>query len=85
MDVNADNIDIPSDTPGIVRELSERLGINDFTVQPTRDGITTLWISRQNLRAILRYLKLQAVSPYTIAVRPDGCRRASAHSPARPS
>ena len=66
LDGNADNIDIPSDVPQIVRELTERTGINDFTVQPTRDGITTLWVSRANLRTTLRYLKLQAASPYTL-------------------
>jgi NADH-quinone oxidoreductase subunit C/D len=64
LDGNADKIDIHSDTPAIVRELTERLSINDFTVQPTRDGISTLWIPKQNLRDILCYLKLQAVSPY---------------------
>jgi NADH-quinone oxidoreductase subunit C/D len=63
LDVNADNIDI---FPEIVQELSDCLGINDFTVQSTRDGITTLWISRQYLRIILRYLKLQATSPYAL-------------------
>lgn len=57
MDSNADNIDIPSGAPQIVRELTERTGSNDFTVQPTRDGITTLWLPKQNLRAILSYLK----------------------------
>ncbi|HEY8096435.1 MAG TPA: NADH-quinone oxidoreductase subunit C/D [Methylobacter sp.] len=66
MDGNADNIDIPSDVPQIVRELAERTGSNDFTIQPTSDGITTLWISRPNLRANLRYLKLQADFPYTL-------------------
>jgi NADH-quinone oxidoreductase subunit C/D len=66
LDGNADKIDIHSDTPAIVRELTERLSINDFTVQPTRDGINTLWIPKQNLRDILCYLKLQAVSPYLL-------------------
>jgi NADH-quinone oxidoreductase subunit C/D len=59
MDANADKIEYPSSTPDIVRGLTDRLGINDFTVQSTQDGITTLWIPRQNLRDILRYLKLQ--------------------------
>ena len=62
MNINADNID----TPGLVLELTERLSINDFTVQPTRDGITTLWIPKQSLRAILCYLKLQAASPFIL-------------------
>jgi NADH-quinone oxidoreductase subunit C/D len=66
LDGNADKIDIPTDTPVIVRELTARLNINDFTVQPTCDGITTLWVPKQNLRAILRYLKLQAASPYAL-------------------
>jgi NADH-quinone oxidoreductase subunit C/D len=66
LNVNADNIEIPSDTPKIARELSERLNIIDFTIQPTCDGITTIWISRQNLRAILLYLKLQAVPTYAL-------------------
>jgi NADH-quinone oxidoreductase subunit C/D len=61
-----DKADIPSDTPAIVRELSERLRINDFILQPTHDGITTLWVPKQNLLAILRYLKSQAVSPYAL-------------------
>ncbi|WP_333876125.1 NADH-quinone oxidoreductase subunit C/D [Methylobacter sp.] len=66
MDGNADNIVVPSEVPQIVRELTERTGINDLTRQPTRDGITTLWVSRKNLCAILRYLKVQAASPYTL-------------------
>ena len=66
MDGNADKIGIPADAPQIARELTERTGISGFTIQPTCDGITTLWIPRQNLRAILRYLKLQAASPYVL-------------------
>lgn len=66
MDGTADNIAIPADAPQIVRELTEQTGIDDFILQPTRDGITTLWIARQNLRALLRYLKLQAPGPYTL-------------------
>ena len=66
MDGNADNIKTPTDNPKIAPELSERLNINDFTIQSTCDGITTLWISRKNLRAILCYLKSQASSPYSL-------------------
>jgi len=61
LDGNADNIAIPADVPQIVRELTERTGSNDFVIQPTRDGITTLWIPKQNLRATLRYLKASYV------------------------
>ena len=59
MDANADKIEYPSRAPDIVRGLADGIGINDFTVQSTMDGITTLWIPRQSLRNILRYLKLQ--------------------------
>jgi NADH-quinone oxidoreductase subunit C/D len=57
---------VPSDALQIVRELTEGTGLSNFTIQPTRDDITTLWVSRQNLRAILRYLKVQAISPYKL-------------------
>ena len=68
MDAHANKIEAASNTPDIARELADCLGINDFTVQPTQDGITTLWIFRQNLRAILRYLKWQASFPLCPAV-----------------
>ncbi|MGR9046000.1 MAG: NADH-quinone oxidoreductase subunit C/D [Gammaproteobacteria bacterium] len=54
------------DTPGIVLELADRLRINYFTVQSTRDGIPTLWLDRQNLRPVLSYLKAQATPPYAM-------------------
>jgi len=57
LDGNADNIAMPADVPQIVRELTERTGSDDFVIQSPRDGITTLWIPKQNLRATLRYLK----------------------------
>ena len=66
MDGDTNNIDAPAETPQIVRELTEQTGINDFILQPTRDGITTVWTARQNLRALLRYLKLQAPAPYSL-------------------
>jgi len=62
----ADPINIASDSPEIVRELAERLLIKGFTVQSTCDSITTVWISRQDLRAVLRYLKSQADDPYVM-------------------
>ncbi|MGZ5029210.1 MAG: NADH-quinone oxidoreductase subunit C/D [Methylobacter sp.] len=61
LDSNTGKTDIPSDIP-IVRELTERTGISDCTVQSTCDGISTLWVSKENLRVILRYLK----SSYTL-------------------
>jgi len=66
LNVHADNIDLTAVAPGILGELNERLNINDCTFQPTRDGIPTIWSSRENLRVILLYFKLQAVPPYTL-------------------
>lgn len=66
METNAGIIEIPSGIPQIVRELAERKGVKDFTIQPTCDGITTFWVSKQNLRAVLIYLKREAASPYTL-------------------
>jgi NADH-quinone oxidoreductase subunit C/D len=48
----------------IVGELTENTGLSDFTIQATSDGIVTVWLTPQNLRTALNYLKLQAVSPY---------------------
>ena len=58
-------VDISVASP-IARELTAGTGINDFIVQSTRDGIATLWITKQNLRVVLRYLKLQATFPYLL-------------------
>jgi len=66
LDSNAGIINTPSDTSGIAQELTERLGINNFTVQLTLDGITTIWLNRQNLRAVLCYLKSEASSPFVL-------------------
>jgi NADH-quinone oxidoreductase subunit C/D len=66
LDGNTDNIAMSSDVPQIVRELAEHTGISDFIVQPTCDGIPTLWVSKTNLYTVLNYLKLQAASPYTL-------------------
>jgi NADH-quinone oxidoreductase subunit C/D len=59
-------IEIPSGTPQIVRELAERTEAKGFTIQPTCDGITTFWIARKDLRAVLIYLKRETASPYTL-------------------
>jgi NADH-quinone oxidoreductase subunit C/D len=66
LDGNTDNIAMLADAPQIVRELAEHTGISDFIVQPTCDGIPTLWVSSTNLHTVLNYLKLQAASPYTL-------------------
>lgn len=66
MNATADNFEISSDTPKIARDISERLNINGFNIQPTCDSITTLWIDRENLRTILIFLKMQAAPPFAL-------------------
>ncbi|MDD5580589.1 MAG: NADH-quinone oxidoreductase subunit C/D [Methylobacter sp.] len=66
MATTADIIELPYGTPQIVRELAERKGIKDFTIQPTCDGIATFWVSKQDLRTVLIYLKREAASPFSL-------------------
>jgi len=58
---NPDPIDHP---PCIMQQLAECLGITDLTPQSTADRITTLWVPRQQLRAVLAYLQHQLPCPY---------------------
>jgi len=48
----------------IVVELENRFGETVLEVQPTRDGVPTIWVSRENVREILRYLKEEANRPF---------------------
>lgn len=50
--------------PAVARELSERFPHVDFVMQHTRDAIPTLWVPRDHLRDVLRYLKTEAPKPY---------------------
>ncbi|TRW94913.1 NADH-quinone oxidoreductase subunit C/D [Candidatus Methylobacter oryzae] len=73
---------IPSDSPQIVRELTERTAANDVLMQPTCDRITTLWVSRQDLRGMLLYLKSQTYTLLFDLTAIDERRRT--HRPALP-
>lgn len=48
----------------IAEELKDRFGDAVLMVQPVRDGVPTVWISRENVRDILRYLKTEIKNPY---------------------
>jgi NADH-quinone oxidoreductase subunit C/D len=50
----------------IAEALAERLGMTDLLPQPTADGITTLWLPREKLRAVLGYLKHELLAPYVM-------------------
>ncbi|MDE0212650.1 MAG: NADH-quinone oxidoreductase subunit C, partial [Deltaproteobacteria bacterium] len=53
-----------SDASAAVAELEGRFGADAFTVQETRSGFPTLWTSRDNLPAFLRFLKTEVPRPF---------------------
>jgi NADH-quinone oxidoreductase subunit C/D len=50
--------------PPIVRELAARFRSQEIKLQPTGDGISTIWIERAHLSETLQYLKHEAAKPY---------------------
>jgi NADH-quinone oxidoreductase subunit C/D len=66
MESNAVMTEIESGLPQIVCELSDRFGKNAFTLQATADGIPTLWVCKENFRAILGFLKKEAKNGYAL-------------------
>ena len=54
----------PQAIPEIVRDILARFGDAGFTVQPTRDGMPTLWLPVERLHEVLRYLKNEIAKPY---------------------
>lgn len=57
----ADDAPRPPVAPGteheVVRELHARFGADAFTFQATRDGVPTLWVPREKLIEVLRFLR----------------------------
>jgi NADH-quinone oxidoreductase subunit C/D len=64
LNASPDSAVYPSANPEIAQEIAERLGIVGLIVQPAADGITTLWIPRQEQHAVLDHLKSRTASPY---------------------
>ena len=50
--------------PNLLTELAEKLPQVPLLPQPTRDGITTLWVSRDDAKQVLEYLQGQAPRPF---------------------
>ncbi len=50
--------------PPVVRALARRFGDAAFSMQPTRDGIPTLWSTAENFRDLLGFLKTEAKPAY---------------------
>jgi NADH-quinone oxidoreductase subunit C/D len=46
--------------------LSQRFGAANFIPQETQDGIPTLWVAKEQLHGVLRYLKAEIPHPYSM-------------------
>lgn len=55
-----------SGAPDIAGELHARFGAAAFTAQPTRDALPTFWVDKDQVRAVLHYLKREAQPPYQV-------------------
>ena len=51
-------------TGSVAQELRDRFGEGIVAVQETRDDVPTLWVERDRLTEIVRYLKHDAAKPY---------------------
>lgn len=55
-----------TDRPNVIHEIRARFPKGTFVEQPTRDGLPTLWVPREMLLDVLRFLKAQAPQPYRV-------------------
>ncbi|MBI5249183.1 MAG: NADH-quinone oxidoreductase subunit C/D [Desulfomonile tiedjei] len=55
-----------NDSSGILQELSDRFPEAIVSVQRTVDQVPTVWIKKECLRDVLRYLKKETAKPYRI-------------------
>ena len=53
----AENTAVDIQLPEVVRELYARFGADTFVLQPTKDDVPTLWVGRNNLVEVLRFLR----------------------------
>ena len=53
-----------SERPDVVRELRTRFGEEAFSLQPTADAVSTLWVGKERVRELLRFLKSEVPGPY---------------------
>ncbi|MDR3416107.1 MAG: NADH-quinone oxidoreductase subunit C/D [Nevskia sp.] len=54
----------PATLPEVVRELYARFGENLFVLQPTKDGVPTLWVPKERYAEVLAFLKNEVPRPY---------------------
>ena len=53
-----------SDTPLLIQELQGKFGEAAVSAEPTDDGVPLLWVSKDTICDILRYLKTEVDKPY---------------------
>ena len=53
-----------SDYSDVMQALQKRFGVVTVTPQATCDGILTLWVAKEHICGVLRYLKEEATPPY---------------------
>jgi NADH dehydrogenase subunit C (EC 1.6.5.3)/NADH dehydrogenase subunit D (EC 1.6.5.3) len=54
----------PATTPEVVREITTRFGDAGFVLQSTKDGVPTLWVPKDHIIAVLKFLKKDVPKPY---------------------
>ena len=65
----AENTAVDTQLPEVVRELYARFGAAAFVLQPTKDDVPTLWVGRNQLVEVLRFLRnVPRLSPKISAV-----------------
>ncbi len=50
--------------PDVVMELRSRFSDHDVTPQTTHDGLPTIWVPKEKVHGVLRYLNCEAIRPY---------------------
>lgn len=50
----------------VLDDLQQKFSAIAVSPQPTRDGIPTLWVPKEQVRDVLRYLKFEAAPPYRV-------------------
>lgn len=53
------------DQPAVIQSLHERFGAEAFVIQPTADGIPTLWLEPGRLVEVLRHCKHDIENPFS--------------------
>lgn len=73
------------DRSSIIQELQNRFGAATITPQTTHDDVPTLWVSRDHVRDVLRYLKTAVERPYRMLYDLTAIdERVRAHRPDQP-